>query len=173
MTLIYIICLCLPVPVVCARFHGRAEGGSRRHRQGRRKDGDGGGERKGAMEGEEEEEKKGRGKGGGEGDDYLVLPAHTAPQQFTSSFTPASPPSSLRPRQVPKITLVVGGSFGAGNYGMCGRAYDPSFMFMWPSARIGVMGGEQAAGVLAQVTGGGQYANQFSVCVCVCVCWGC
>ena len=53
--------------------------------------------------------------------------------------------------KVPKITLVVGGSFGAGNYGMCGRAYDPRFMFMWPNARISVMGGEQAAGVLAQV----------------------
>lgn len=53
--------------------------------------------------------------------------------------------------KVPKITLIVGGSFGAGNYGMCGRAYDPRFMFMWPNARISVMGGEQAAGVLAQV----------------------
>jgi 3-methylcrotonyl-CoA carboxylase beta subunit len=52
---------------------------------------------------------------------------------------------------VPKLTLVIGGSFGAGNYGMCGRAYDPNFMFMWPNARISVMGGEQAAGVLAQV----------------------
>jgi 3-methylcrotonyl-CoA carboxylase beta subunit len=46
---------------------------------------------------------------------------------------------------------LVGGSFGAGNYGMCGRAYDPRFMFMWPNARISVMGGEQAAGVLAQI----------------------
>ncbi|KZZ45234.1 methylcrotonoyl-CoA carboxylase [Thalassolituus sp. HI0120] len=53
--------------------------------------------------------------------------------------------------RVPKLTLVIGGSFGAGNYGMCGRAYDPNFMFMWPNARISVMGGEQAAGVLAQV----------------------
>jgi len=53
--------------------------------------------------------------------------------------------------KVPKITLIVGGSFGAGNYGMCGRAYSPNFLFTWPSARIGVMGGEQAAGVLAQV----------------------
>src|SRR6202034_4000111 len=50
---------------------------------------------------------------------------------------------------VPKITLIVGGSFGAGNYGMCGRAYSPRFLFMWPSARISVMGGEQAASVLA------------------------
>ena len=49
---------------------------------------------------------------------------------------------------VPKLTLVVGGSFGAGNYGMCGRAYDPRFLFMWPNARIAVMGGEQAANVL-------------------------
>ncbi len=52
---------------------------------------------------------------------------------------------------VPKFTIVIGGSFGAGNYGMCGRAYDPRFMFMWPNARISVMGGEQAAGVLSQV----------------------
>ena len=50
---------------------------------------------------------------------------------------------------VPKITLIVGGSFGAGNYGMCGRAYGPRFLFAWPNARIGVMGGEQAASVLA------------------------
>jgi 3-methylcrotonyl-CoA carboxylase beta subunit len=53
--------------------------------------------------------------------------------------------------QVPKFTILIGGSFGAGNYGMCGRAYDPRFMFMWPNARISVMGGEQAAGVLAQI----------------------
>ncbi|VDK46451.1 unnamed protein product [Anisakis simplex] len=53
--------------------------------------------------------------------------------------------------QVPKITMVIGGSYGAGNYGMCGRAYGPRFMFMWPNARISVMGGEQAANVLAQV----------------------
>jgi len=53
--------------------------------------------------------------------------------------------------QVPKLTVLIGGSFGAGNYGMCGRAYDPRFLFMWPNARISVMGGEQAAGVLAQV----------------------
>ena len=52
---------------------------------------------------------------------------------------------------VPKYTVVVGGSFGAGNYGMCGRAYSPRFMWMWPNAKIGVMGGEQAAGVLSQV----------------------
>ena len=50
---------------------------------------------------------------------------------------------------VPKITLIFGGSFGAGNYGMCGRAYSPRFLFMWPNARISVMGGEQAASVLA------------------------
>ncbi|NRA87724.1 MAG: methylcrotonoyl-CoA carboxylase [Rhizobiales bacterium] len=53
---------------------------------------------------------------------------------------------------VPKITLVVGGSFGAGNYGMCGRAYSPRFMFTWPNSRISVMGGEQAAGVLSTLT---------------------
>ncbi|CBJ28059.1 carboxylase [Ectocarpus siliculosus] len=53
--------------------------------------------------------------------------------------------------KVPKITCVIGGSYGAGNYGMCGRAYSPRFLFMWPNARISVMGGEQAANVLAQV----------------------
>ncbi len=52
---------------------------------------------------------------------------------------------------VPKITVIVGGSYGAGNYGMCGRAYSPRFLFMWPNARISVMGGEQAASVLATV----------------------
>jgi len=52
---------------------------------------------------------------------------------------------------VPKFTVVVGGSFGAGNYGMCGRAYEPRFLWMWPNARISVMGGEQAAAVLATV----------------------
>src|SRR5204862_2691817 len=49
---------------------------------------------------------------------------------------------------VPKFTVIIGGSFGAGNYGMCGRAYSPRFLWMWPNARISVMGGEQAAGVL-------------------------
>jgi acetyl-CoA carboxylase carboxyltransferase component len=53
--------------------------------------------------------------------------------------------------RVPKFTVIVGGSFGAGNYGMCGRAYQPRFLWMWPNARISVMGGEQAAGVLSQV----------------------
>ena len=53
--------------------------------------------------------------------------------------------------KVPKFTVIIGGSFGAGNYGMCGRAYDPRFLWMWPNARIGVMGAEQAAGVLVQV----------------------
>jgi 3-methylcrotonyl-CoA carboxylase beta subunit len=53
--------------------------------------------------------------------------------------------------KVPKFTVVIGGSFGAGNYGMCGRAYSPRFMWMWPNARISVMGGDQAAAVLAQV----------------------
>ncbi|MGI3784131.1 MAG: carboxyl transferase domain-containing protein [Janthinobacterium lividum] len=52
---------------------------------------------------------------------------------------------------VPKLTVVIGGSYGAGNYGMCGRAYDPRFLWMWPNARISVMGGEQAASVLATV----------------------
>ena len=52
---------------------------------------------------------------------------------------------------VPKITVIIGGSYGAGNYAMCGRAYGPRFLFMWPNARISVMGGEQAASVLATV----------------------
>ncbi len=55
--------------------------------------------------------------------------------------------------RVPKFTLILGGSFGAGNYGMCGRAYGPRFLWMWPNARISVMGGEQAASVLATVRG--------------------
>jgi len=53
--------------------------------------------------------------------------------------------------RVPKFTVVIGGSFGAGNYGMCGRAYSPRFLWMWPNARISVMGGQQAASVLATV----------------------
>jgi len=52
---------------------------------------------------------------------------------------------------VPKFTVIIGGSFGAGNYGMCGRAYDPRFLWVWPNARTSVMGGEQAASVLATV----------------------
>jgi 3-methylcrotonyl-CoA carboxylase beta subunit len=61
--------------------------------------------------------------------------------------------------QVPKFTVVIGGSFGAGNYGMCGRAYSPRFLWMWPNARIGVMGGEQAASVLATVRRDGMEAR--------------
>ncbi len=67
---------------------------------------------------------------------------------------------------VPKVTLLVGGSFGAGNYGMCGRAYSPRFLWTWPNSRISVMGGEQAAGVLATVKRdgierqGGQWSEQ-------------
>ncbi|MFN3332812.1 MAG: carboxyl transferase domain-containing protein, partial [Caldilinea sp.] len=53
--------------------------------------------------------------------------------------------------QTPKLTVIIGGSFGAGNYGMCGRAYSPRFLWMWPNARISVMGGEQAANVLLTV----------------------
>ncbi|KAK9759325.1 Carboxyl transferase domain [Popillia japonica] len=53
--------------------------------------------------------------------------------------------------KVPKITLIIGGSYGAGNYGMCGRSYSPRFLYMWPNAKISVMGGQQAAGVLSQV----------------------
>jgi 3-methylcrotonyl-CoA carboxylase beta subunit len=65
--------------------------------------------------------------------------------------------------QVPKLTVIIGGSFGAGNYAMCGRAYGPRLLWMWPNARISVMGGEQAARVLATVrrdaitTRGGQW----------------
>jgi 3-methylcrotonyl-CoA carboxylase beta subunit len=53
--------------------------------------------------------------------------------------------------KVTTFTVIIGGSYGAGNYGMCGRAYSPRFLWMWPNARISVMGGEQAAGVLSQV----------------------
>jgi 3-methylcrotonyl-CoA carboxylase beta subunit len=53
--------------------------------------------------------------------------------------------------KVPKFTIIIGGSYGAGNYGMCGRAFEPNFIWMWPNSRISVMGGEQAAGVLTQV----------------------
>src|SRR3712207_3343485 len=60
---------------------------------------------------------------------------------------------------VPKFTVIVGGSFGAGNYGMCGRAYSPRFLWMWPNARISVMGGEQAASVLATVRRDGLQAQ--------------
>jgi 3-methylcrotonyl-CoA carboxylase beta subunit len=59
--------------------------------------------------------------------------------------------SAVACARVPKFTVVIGGSFGAGNYGMCGRAFSPRFLWMWPNARISVMGGEQAAAVLAQV----------------------
>ena len=68
--------------------------------------------------------------------------------------------------RVPKITVVIGGSFGAGNYSMCGRAYSPRFLWMWPNARISVMGGEQAASVLATVrrdaieAGGGAWSAE-------------
>jgi 3-methylcrotonyl-CoA carboxylase beta subunit len=59
--------------------------------------------------------------------------------------------SAVATAAVPKITVIIGGSFGAGNYGMCGRAYSPRFLFTWPNSRISVMGGEQAASVLATV----------------------
>jgi acetyl-CoA carboxylase carboxyltransferase component len=59
--------------------------------------------------------------------------------------------SAVAVAQVPKITLITGASYGAGNYAMAGRAYDPRFLFSWPMSRIGVMGGEQAAGVLVTV----------------------
>jgi len=53
--------------------------------------------------------------------------------------------------RVPRLTVIIGGSFGAGNYAMCGRAYDPRFLWTWPNARVSVMGGEQAASVLSSV----------------------
>ncbi len=61
--------------------------------------------------------------------------------------------------RVPKLTVIIGGSYGAGNYGMCGRAYAPRFLWMWPNARISVMGGEQAASVLWTVKVA-QYARE-------------
>ena len=61
--------------------------------------------------------------------------------------------------QVPKFTVIIGGSFGAGNYGMCGRAYSPRFLWMWPNSRISVMGGEQAAKVLSTVKQSGLKAS--------------
>ncbi len=61
--------------------------------------------------------------------------------------------------EVPKLTVIVGGSFGAGNYGMCGRAYSPRFLFTWPNSRISVMGGEQAASVMATVKRDGMLAE--------------
>ena len=65
--------------------------------------------------------------------------------------------------KVPKLTVIVGGSFGAGNYGMCGRAFNPRFLWTWPNARISVMGGEQAASVLATVRRDGIEAKGGSV----------
>ncbi|HYD56721.1 MAG TPA: carboxyl transferase domain-containing protein [Burkholderiales bacterium] len=62
--------------------------------------------------------------------------------------------------KVPKFTMILGGSFGAGNYGMCGRAYSPRFLWMWPTARISIMGGEQAASVLATVRGNFKSAEE-------------
>jgi len=59
--------------------------------------------------------------------------------------------SAVATAQVPKLTLITGASYGAGNYAMCGRAYDPRYLFSWPTSRIGVMGGEQAAGVLTSI----------------------
>ena len=62
--------------------------------------------------------------------------------------------------QVPKFTVIIGGSFGAGNYGMCGRAYSPRFLWVWPNSRISVMGGAQAANTLAQVKREGLRAGE-------------
>ena len=60
---------------------------------------------------------------------------------------------------VPKITVIIGGSFGAGNYAMAGRAYNPNFLFIWPNARIGVMGGQQAQQVLNSIKGDSSAQN--------------
>ena len=69
----------------------------------------------------------------------------------TVSFGTTEQLTAVATTRVPKLTVVIGGSFGAGNYSMCGRAYSPRFLFLWPNARISVMGGEQAASVLATV----------------------
>jgi 3-methylcrotonyl-CoA carboxylase beta subunit len=61
--------------------------------------------------------------------------------------------------RVPKLTVIIGGSFGAGNYGMCGRAFGPRFLWTWPNSRIGVMGGEQAGAVLTRIRARGREAN--------------
>lgn len=73
--------------------------------------------------------------------------------------------------KVPKLTVIIGGSYGAGNYGMCGRAYSPRFLYMWPNSRISVMGGQQAANVLAQIAAdqreriGKQFNNEEGECI--------
>ena len=67
--------------------------------------------------------------------------------------------SAVACSMVPKFTVIIGGSFGAGNYSMCGRAYSPRFLWMWPNARISVMGGAQAASVLATVKRDGMEAK--------------
>uniref|UniRef100_A0A7N2MYX2 CoA carboxyltransferase C-terminal domain-containing protein n=1 Tax=Quercus lobata TaxID=97700 RepID=A0A7N2MYX2_QUELO len=67
--------------------------------------------------------------------------------------------------KVPKVTIIVGGSFGVGNYAMCDRAYSPNFMFLWPNARISVMGSAQAAGVLAQIEKARDSAQEVQFCV--------
>ena len=74
-----------------------------------------------------------------------------APVVAQSRSPSASGGTAVSCAQVPKFTVIIGGSFGAGNYGMCGRAFNPRFLWMWPNARVSVMGGEQAANVLASV----------------------
>jgi 3-methylcrotonyl-CoA carboxylase beta subunit len=71
--------------------------------------------------------------------------------------------SAVATSRVPKFTVILGGSFGAGNYGMCGRAYDPRFLFSWPNSRISVMGGEQAARVLTEVKSEGAKRKKESI----------
>ena len=77
----------------------------------------------------------------------------------TSTSEVLATAAAMATATVPKFTVVIGGSFGAGNYAMCGRAYSPRMLWMWPNARISVMGGEQAAGVLAISTGSARHAG--------------
>ena len=82
----------------------------------------------------------------------LSIDATNATQTSTQAIAGAQRTNAaVATATVPKITVLIGGSFGAGNYGMCGRAYSPRFLFSWPNSRISVMGGEQAASVLATV----------------------
>ena len=74
----------------------------------------------------------------------MTVPLVSSPPSFKFKNTPLTAP-------VPRLTVIIGASYGAGNYAMCGRGYSPRFLFTWPNARISVMGGEQAAGVLTTV----------------------
>ena len=84
---------------------------------------------------------------------YVEMRKHPPPLCSSASTTTllALQVMAVSCAQVPKLTMIIGGSFGAGNYGMCGRAFSPRFLYMWPNAKISVMGGEQAASVLATI----------------------